>query len=76
MEAKIVQNDEVCFFDSVEPFDERAICFGQSNLFTEPVEVEVKGTIAQKAGLMPDGTGEEGFPATGGAGNKDVLMPL
>ncbi len=73
LDAKIVEDDELCFFEEVEPFDERSIGFGQCNLFAEPVEVKVKGPVAVSASLMPEGTSEEGFSAAGGTGDEDVF---
>lgn len=61
------------FFDEVEPFDECSIGLGYCNLLAEPVEVEVEGSMASSAGLMSEGTGEEGFSATSGASDENVF---
>lgn len=70
---KIVKDNELCFFEEVEPFNEGFVGFCYCNLFTESVEVKVERSVAVGASLMSQCTSEEGFSTAGGAGDEDVF---
>lgn len=73
LEAEVIEDEQWYFFDLVERFDIRAIKFSGSDFFDKSVHVEVKGFVTHLAGMSAQRTGEEGFAATGGAGDEQIL---
>ncbi len=46
---------------------------GAQDFINKPVHVKVQGAVSHQTGLVSEGTGEEGFAASGRAGNEDVF---
>jgi len=59
LQSKIIEDDELCLFEEVEPFDERSVGFCYCDLFTEPVKVEVEGSMTVCTSLVSQGAGKE-----------------
>jgi hypothetical protein len=73
-QSQVIKDKQVCFGEFLHEASIAAIGPSQGNLVEELREAEVKGAKAFPAGLLSEGTGEEGFSDTGRTAEEKVLV--
>jgi hypothetical protein len=73
-QPQIIQDKEMSFSESLHETAVTAIGPGEGDLVEELRRAEIKGPEALPAGLLSEGTGEEGFSNSGRAADQDILV--
>jgi len=73
MQAKIVEDEQILFFDFIEFFVIGAVSFGKFEFREEFQTVKVQDSKTFETGLMANGWGDEAFADAGSAANQDIF---
>jgi len=73
-QSPIVQGDQVGFSQGGQELGVAPVAFGDLEVLEEAGETEIADRVSLSAGLVGQCTGQEGFPASGGAGNEKVVV--
>jgi hypothetical protein len=72
--SPVIQSDQIGFRQGGQELGIASISFGDLKVLEETGETEIANRVAFTAGLMSQGTGQEGLPASRGAGDEDIVV--
>jgi hypothetical protein len=70
----VIQGEQIGFRQGGQELGITPIPFGDLKILEETGETEIADRVAFTAGLMGQGTGQEGFSASRGAGNENIVV--
>src|SRR5208337_4251635 len=71
--AEVVNDQDIGFGEFIHDFSITAVIPGKSHLIIETGAAQIETVKSITAGLVSQGTGQEGFAHSGGTGNNNVL---
>jgi len=73
-QTPIVQGDQIGFGEGGQELGIASVPFGELEVLEETVKAEITDRVALSTGFVGQGTGQEGFTASGGAGNENIVV--
>jgi hypothetical protein len=73
-QTPVVQDDQIGFRQGGQELGVAPVAFGDLEVLEEAGETEIADRVSLSAGLVGQCTGQEGFPASGGAGNEKIVV--
>lgn len=70
----VVQGDQIGFRQGGQELGITAVPFGDLKVLEETGETEIANRVALSTGFVGQRTGQEGFTASGRAGNEDIVV--
>jgi hypothetical protein len=75
-QSPVVQGDQIGFCQGGQELGVAPVAFGDLEILEEAGETEITGRVSLSTGLVSQCAGQEGLPASGGACNEKVVVPI